>query len=124
MLFDNILVKDSYYNSNSSVMSKPVVGTPTHIKKTVDFNSPSYKDNLPINNKLDLNVSGTIKLTTDKGGNSVDIDLTKLLSNSEFVSKLTEVITNRLSENANGGRLDKNSFKTITHSSGRREMNG
>lgn len=122
--YDNIMVKDVKYNNVDNVTSKPIVGEPTWIKNTVDFKSPSYKDFSLGDNKIDLNVSGTIKLTTDRGGNSIDIDLNKLLSNSEFVSKLTDVITNRLSENANGGRLDKNCFKTITHSSGRKEVNG
>ena len=55
-----------------------------------------------MNNKLDLNVSGTIKLTSDRG-NSVDIDLNKLLNNPSFINQLTTMISNEMNKRSNFG---------------------
>ena len=51
--------------------------------------------------EIKLNVSGTIKL--EGAGKSADFDFNKLLDNPEFKRKLTEVITERIRTEYNGG---------------------
>ena len=112
---DNISVKEVKYNNNG-LMSKPTVGEPTYIKNTNDFINQNYNNSLVGNNKIDLNVTGSIKLTSDRG-NNVDVDMSKLLNNSDFVRKLTEIITDSLNKNANGGRRENNSVGSLTYGS-------
>ena len=54
-------------------------------------------------NDINVNISGTIKL--DGGNMSKDIDINKLLGNSDFVSKLKSIIEESINREANGGRL-------------------
>lgn len=51
--------------------------------------------------EIKLNVSGTIKL--EGAGKAADFDFNKLLDNPEFKRKLTEVITERIRTEYNGG---------------------
>lgn len=67
--------------------------------------------------KLDnikIDVSGTIKL--DLGGQTANVDAKKLMNNQAFITQLTDVITKRMSEMANGGKLNKESHKVNTSS--------
>ena len=52
--------------------------------------------------KIELNVSGTIKL--EGAGKSVDLDFNKLLNNPEFVRKLTETISSRMRAVSDSGK--------------------
>ena len=106
--FDKITVKD-----NNSITPKVSVGLPTSIRET-SINSQynnSLSNNLD-NNKIDLNISGTIKLTSDKGSN-VDIDINKLLSNDIFKSKLGALIAEKLTER--NSRYNKNSRTFVSN---------
>ena len=114
-LVDNISVKEVKYNNNG-LMSKPTVGEPTFIKNTNDFINQSYNNSIGGNNKIDLNVTGSIKLTSDRG-NNVDVDMSKLLNDAAFVRKLTEIITDSLNKNSNGGRRENNSVGSLTYGS-------
>lgn len=94
---NEISIKDINHNSNS-ITPKVSVGLPTSIRETSiksQYNN-SLSNNLD-NNKIDLNISGTIKLTSDRGSN-VDIDINKLLSNKKFKSTLRDLITEKLTE--------------------------
>lgn len=95
---DNISIKN---NNKNDVISKPTVGDYQYIRPTVDIQQSSYNNSM-MNNKLDLNVSGTIKLTSDRG-NSVDIDLNKLLNNPSFINQLTTMISNEMNKRSNFG---------------------
>jgi hypothetical protein len=64
------------------------------------------------NNRIDLNISGTIKLTSDRGSN-VDIDINKLLSNENFKSSLRALISEKLTER--NSRNVKNSRTFISN---------
>lgn len=106
--FDKITVKD-----NNSITPKVSVGLPTSIRET-SINSQynnSLSNNLD-NNKIDLNISGTIKLTSDKGSN-VDIDINKLLDNNTFKSKLGALIAEKLTER--NSRYNKNSRTFVSN---------
>ena len=106
-----VSVKDINYN-NDNVTPKVSVGLPTSIKETSvnNYNNSSY-NNIG-SNKLDLNVSGTIKLTSDRGGN-VDIDFNKLLNNTEFMNNLINLISQDFNKRVNGQRENKNSVISL-----------
>ena len=106
-----VSVKDINYN-NDNVTPKVSVGLPTSIKETSvnNYNNSSY-NNIG-SNKLDLNVSGTIKLTSDRGGN-VDIDFNKLLNNTEFMNNLISIISQDFNKRVNGQRENKNSVISL-----------
>ena len=106
-----VSVKDINYN-NDNVTPKVSVGLPTSIKETSvnNYNNSSY-NNIG-SNKLDLNVSGTIKLTSDRGGN-VDIDFNKLLNNTEFMNNLINIISQDFNKRVNGQRENKNSVISL-----------
>jgi hypothetical protein len=109
---NEISIKDINHNSNS-ITPKVSVGLPTPINET-SINSHynnSLSNNLD-NNKIDLNISGTIKLTSDKGSN-VDIDINKLLSNDIFKSKLGALIAEKLTER--NSRYNKNSRTFVSN---------
>ena len=88
-------------NNNNDIISKPTAGEYQYIRETNNYQQQSFNNGL-INNKLDLNVSGTIKLTSDRG-NSVDIDLNKLLNNPSFINQLTTMISNEMNKRSNFG---------------------
>lgn len=97
---------------NVSVMSQPIVGSKQYIRETYDSSSSSHSSG-DMNGKVDLNVSGTIKLTTDKGG-SAEIDLMKLLNNQQFINQLATIISNEFSKRSNFGiSKDNNAVSTI-----------
>ena len=106
-----VSVKDINYN-NDNVTPKVSVGLPTSIKETSvnNYNNSSY-NNIG-SNKLDLNVSGTIKLTSDKGRN-VDIDFNKLLDTPEFMNSLINLISQDFNKRVNGQRENKNSVISL-----------
>ena len=106
-----VSVKDIYYN-NDNVTPKVSVGLPTSIKETSvnNYNNSSY-NNIG-SNKLDLNVSGTIKLTSDRGRN-VDIDFNKLLDTPEFMNSLINLISQDFNKRVNGQRENKNSVISL-----------
>ncbi len=106
-----VSVKDINYN-NDNVIPKVSVGLPTPINETSvnNYNNSSY-NNIG-SNKLDLNVSGTIKLTSERGGN-VDIDFNKLLNNTEFMNNLINIISQDFNKRVNGQRENKNSVVSL-----------
>lgn len=111
----NILPKDIHYNND--IIPKVTVGLPTSIKDTSIRNY--YETSLSNigNGKIDLNVNGTIKLTSDKG-NYVDLDLDKLIHNEDFIKGLVDAINSRLSKDFNGGRVNKNKNKIYNTANG------
>lgn len=84
-----------------NVQAKEVIGTKTPITP-VTAPTAAVKSVAPVGpQKIDLNVSGTIKL--DAGGQTTNIDLEKLMKDPQFVNSITEMVKKRMSElNYNG----------------------
>ena len=62
--------------------------------------------------KFDINISGTIKL--EGNGKTAELDIDKLLSNPDFVRKLSDVVSKRLNEVGNAGKTRSESAKNNT----------
>ena len=107
MLGNDISVKTITYND--SIIPKVSVGLPTQIRETSIKNQYNNSSSNIGNNKIDLNINGSIKLTTDKGLSS-DLDINRLLVNPEFIRQITSIINNRLILNGGFGGLNKESM--------------
>ena len=107
MLGNDISVKTITYND--SIIPKVSVGLPTQIRETSIKNQYNNSSSNIGNNKIDLNINGSIKLTTDKGLSS-DLDINRLLVNPEFIRQITAIINNRLILNGGFGGLNKESM--------------
>lgn len=79
-------------------------------KKGEEINQPQSENQNSLNGgKIDLNISGTIKL---EGANGKQVDITKdLLKDSNFIREITKLITQRIGENQVGSnRQDNNNM--------------
>lgn len=79
-------------------------------KKGEEINQPQSESQNSLNGgKIDLNISGTIKL---EGANGKQVDITKdLLKDSNFIREITKLITQRIGENQVGSnRQDNNNM--------------
>lgn len=79
-------------------------------KKGEEINQPQSENSNSLNGgKIDLNISGTIKL---EGANGKQVDITKdLLKDSNFIREITKLITQRIGENQVGSnRQDNNNM--------------
>ena len=89
------------YKSSDTVKAKPV-GNKEYIYKPSKSSLGGTSSEVKVND-FNVNISGTIRL--DGGRNSKDIDISKLLSNQEFVSSLKEMIKTSINNDINCGKL-------------------
>ena len=89
------------YKSSDTVKAKPV-GNKEYIYKPSKSSLGGTSSEVKVND-FNVNISGTIRL--DGGRNSRDIDISKLLSNQEFVSSLKEMIKTSINNDINCGKL-------------------
>lgn len=89
------------YKSSDTVKAKPV-GNKEYIYKPSKSSLGGTSSEVKVND-FNVNISGTIRL--DGGMNSKDIDISKLLSNQEFVSSLKEMIKTSINNDINCGKL-------------------
>ena len=94
-------VKPVLYNSSNGIKAKPVGGKVYVYKPSKSSLGDTSRD-VKIND-FNVNISGIIKL--DGGRNTRDIDISKLLSNQEFVSSLKEMIKTSINNDINCGKL-------------------
>lgn len=121
-----MLKTTNYYNSNVSnvglnrtleaplVQSIPVVGQPTQIIKETYRETVTDKIIVP---DINLNLNGTIKLTSE-GGKNTNIDIEKLLNNQQFKNMLIKMVKDGLDKNQNNGKIDRNGLSNMRVSSG------
>ena len=89
------------YKSSDTVKAKPV-GNKEYIYKPSKSSLGGTSSEVKVND-FNVNISGTIRL--DGGRNSRDIDISKLLSNQEFVSSLKDMIKTSINNDINCGKL-------------------
>ena len=89
-------------NKTKEVTAQQVVGNQTQINNNLaqNMNSPLKIE------PLDINLSGSIKLKGEKGG-SQDVDVNKLLANTDFVRQIKDIISTEINKDF-GERINKN----------------
>jgi hypothetical protein len=73
----------------------PIAGQESYVSR--NYQNVSYYNNEPqtVNGNIDLNINGTLKLTSDNNIiGSIDID--KLLNNPEFKNKVVEMVLDEM----------------------------
>lgn len=80
---------------SGDVYSMPIAGQESYVSR--NYQNVSYYNNEPqtVNGNIDLNINGTLKLTSDNNiiGN---IDIDRLLNNTEFQNKVVEMILDKM----------------------------
>lgn len=95
-------------NTTSNIRTTEVIGSPTYISSQ-GINSINNNNFSNRTERIELNISGTLKLTDGKT-NNLDIDMNKLLDNPTFKKMIINMVHQGLNERANQGRsYDKNS---------------
>lgn len=99
------------FNTNQSIYQKPNYSNRTYIRESTSSSSSII--NKPSVDRIDLNVSGTLKIQ-GVGGKTQDLDINKLFDTPEFRNQLCELINNKFGR---GGTVtntrDKNSVQGI-----------
>lgn len=94
-------IGDSLTNKPQGVVPQTTVGNPQYISQNTNNTQNECKIAF---DKLNLNVNGSIKLSNDSGMSS-SIDINKLMADSQFKSKLVDVISECLRTNTITGRM-------------------
>ena len=99
--------------AENTIKSLPVIGKPTYIKNSDSHRGINGKIEIP---DINLNISGTLKLTSDS--KSVDIDIRKLLDNPQFKDSIVKMVKDGLDRNQGAGKINRNSTSNQRTSSG------
>ena len=89
----------------------PIAGQESYVSR--NYQNVSYYNNEPqtVNGNIDLNINGTLKLTSDNNiVGSIDID--RLLNNTEFKNKVVEMVLDEMHKLPYMGR--ENEISTTT----------
>lgn len=87
--------------SKNDVKAKPV-GEKEYIYIPQKSNEDSHVSTVTVKD-INLNINGTIRL--DSGTSSRNIELNKLLEDTQFISKLKDIIKQSINNDINGGRF-------------------
>lgn len=98
------LIKSVIGGKESNVEAQPYGGKNTMSMANSGGQSINAQQNIGPQ-RIDLNVSGTIKL--DLGGQQANIDVNKLLNNPAFRNKLTEIVSRSMNTMSNAGKYNK-----------------
>lgn len=96
---------------SGDVYSMPIAGQESYVSR--NYQNVSYYNNEPqtVNGNIDLNINGTLKLTSDNNiVGSIDID--RLLNNTEFKNKVVEMVLDEMHKLPYMGR--ENEISTTT----------
>lgn len=108
----NITILPNNVNQNKGILAKTTVGLPTFINPKISSNTPQLTNIGPT--KVDINISGTIKL--DSGNQSANIDMGTLLKNTQFMNQLMDMIAHKFNERGNFGLSpNKNAAQYLQH---------
>lgn len=110
-LSDSSTYSQVQFNTSQSIYQKPNYSNRTYIKENTSSSSSII--NTPSIERIDLNISGTLKIQ-GVGGKTQDLDINKLFDTPEFRNQLYELINNKFGR---GGTVtntrDKNSVQGI-----------
>lgn len=111
LLSDSSSYSQVQFNTSQSIYQKPNYSDRTYIRENTSSSSSII--NTPSIERIDLNISGTLKIQ-GVGGKSQDLDINKLFDTPEFRNQLCELINNKFGR---GGTVtntrDKNSVQGI-----------
>lgn len=95
---------------SGDVYSMPIAGQESYVSR--NYQNVSYYNNEPqtVNGNIDLNINGTLKLTSDNNiVGSIDID--RLLNNTEFKNKVVEMVLDEMHKLPYMGRVNETPIK-------------
>lgn len=111
LLSDSSTYSQVQFNTSQSIYQKPNYSDRTYIRENTSSSSSII--NTPSIERIDLNISGTLKIQ-GVGGKTQDLDINKLFDTPEFRNQLYELINNKFGR---GGTVtntrDKNSVQGI-----------
>lgn len=111
LLSDSSTYSQVQFNTSQSIYQKPNYSNRTYIRENTSSSSSII--NTPSIDRIDLNISGTLKIQ-GVGGKTQDLDINKLFDTPEFKNQLCELINNKFGR---GGTVtntrDKNSVQGI-----------
>lgn len=111
LLSDSSTYSQVQFNTSQSIYQKPNYSNRTYIRENTSSSSSII--NTPSIERIDLNISGTLKIQ-GVGGKTQDLDINKLFDTPEFRNQLYELINNKFGR---GGTVtntrDKNSVQGI-----------
>lgn len=91
---------------SKGIESLPIIGAAMRIANT---RGNSNNGNLSLGNQsINLNVTGTIKLDAG-GGNMANLDASKLLNDTRFISQIADLVADAANSRVNGGRVIRSS---------------
>lgn len=95
-------VASSILTNTNDVIAKPV-GEREYIYEPRGTEVSNVNGNQITVNDINVKINGTIKL--DAGNSSRELELSKLLNDSQFISSLKEIIKTSMNNDVNGGRF-------------------
>jgi hypothetical protein len=88
--------------NTNDVIAKPV-GEREYIYEPRGTEVSNVNGNQITVNDINVKINGTIKL--DAGNSSRELEISKLLNDSQFISSLKEIIKTSMNNDVNGGRF-------------------
>ena len=92
---------------SSSIEGLPITGNFMKVSPNKETGTGANRPMSIGKTDINLNVSGTIKL--EGGGNSTNLDLSKLINTPEFKRQIADIITRRINESSNSGKRNMES---------------